>query len=206
LGIELDSLPRNVRETRRVPLGIYRGVRFGIVLSPNFAPDVYLEGATTRQSMLSRDHHGPRAFLNALERLANTYSFECDRVRQDLGIAESQLRDYQARLGKPFVHDAYLSELTALRDELKAGLSGKNPELGIEPRPKVSELAERIKELKAGHTVEATPQRVGRNHSTAEEPVTTRIRRRSEVNAMAATRDEESYSGRRQASQAIIEA
>ncbi len=47
----------------------------------------------------------------------------CVRVRQDLSIAESQLRDYQARLGKPFLHDVYLSELTSLRDQLKAGLS-----------------------------------------------------------------------------------
>ena len=44
-------------------------------------------------------------------------------ARQDLAIAEGQLRDYQARLGKPFPHDAYLSELTSLRDQLKAGLS-----------------------------------------------------------------------------------
>ena len=117
-------MPRNVRETTRVPLGIYRGLRFGLVLHPQFPPDVYLEGATTRQSMLSRDHHGPRAVLNALERLADGYGSECDRVRQDLAIAEAQLRDYQARLGKPFPHDAYLSELTGLRDQLKAGLSG----------------------------------------------------------------------------------
>ncbi len=39
------------------------------------------------------------------------------------GKAESQLRDYQARLGKPFPHDTYLAELTGLRDQLKAGLS-----------------------------------------------------------------------------------
>ena len=37
---------------------------------------------------LSRDHHGPRAVLNALERLADGYGSECDRVRQDLAIAE----------------------------------------------------------------------------------------------------------------------
>ena len=104
----------NVRETTRVPLGIYRGLRFGMVLHPQFPPDVYLEGAITRQSTLSREHQGPRAVLNALERLASGYGSECDRVRQDLAIAESQLRDYQARLGKPFLHDAYLSELTEL--------------------------------------------------------------------------------------------
>jgi hypothetical protein len=45
--------------------------------------------------MLSREHQGPRAVLNALERLATAYGSDCDRVRQDLGIAESQLRDYQ---------------------------------------------------------------------------------------------------------------
>ena len=123
LAGQLDALPRNVRETTRIPLGIYRGLRFGIVLHSQFPPDVYLEGAVTRQSGLSREHQGPRAVLNALERLANAYGTECVRVRQDLAIAESQLRDYQARLGKPFLHDAYLSELTSLRDQLKAGLS-----------------------------------------------------------------------------------
>ena len=178
LGGKLDALPKNVRETTRVPLGIYRGLRFGMVLHPQFPPDVYLEGATTRQSMLSREHQGPRAVLNALERLANAYGSECDRVRQDLSIAESQLRDYQARLGKPFLHDAYLSELTGLRDQLKAGLSGTAHQPGNEEGPSVSELAERIKALKAAHSIEATPQRARQKHSSAEEPVTARIRRR----------------------------
>src|SRR5262249_39239403 len=121
LGSELDSLPRHVRETRRVPLGIYRGLCFGVVLNPHFPPDVYLEGAARRQSMLSREHHGPRAILNAVERLANAYGSECSRVRQDLAIAESQLRDYRERVGKPFAHEAYLSELSTLREQLKAG-------------------------------------------------------------------------------------
>ena len=61
--------------------------------------------------------------MNALERLATGYGTEIERTRQDLSLAESQLRDYQARLGKPFLLDAYLSELTTLRDQLKAGLS-----------------------------------------------------------------------------------
>ena len=154
-------MPKNVRETTRIPLGIYRGLRFGIVLHPQFPPDVYLEGAITRQSTLSREHQGPRAVLNALERLAGGYGSECDRVRQDLAIAESQLRDYQARLGKPFLHDAYLSELTALRDQLKAGLSGRAAGARAPSRPSVSELAEQIKALKAAHSIEATPQRTG---------------------------------------------
>ncbi len=181
LGGKLDALPKSVRDTTRIPLGYYRGLRFGLELHPQFPADVYLEGATTRLTTLSRDHQGPRAVLNALERLAGTCGSDCVRVRQDLTIAESQLRDYQASLGKPFLHDAYLSELTSLRDQLKAGLSSTTPEPGDESRPSVSELAERMKALKAAHSIEATPQRVRQKHSSAEEPVTARIRRRTEA-------------------------
>jgi hypothetical protein len=183
LGSQLDSLPLHVRETCRVPLGTYHGLRFGLVLHPLSAPDVYLEGAATRQAMLARDHHGPRAVLNALERLSSGYGAECTRLRQDLGIAQAQLRDYQARLGLPFPHESYLSELTALRDRLKAGLAGMPPEPGSEPGPTVSEIAAQIKVLKGSHTIEATPARTGNRRPEAEEPVTTRIRRRSEATA-----------------------
>ena len=178
---QLDAMPHNVRETTRVPVGIYRGLRFGMVLHPQFPPDVYLQGAITRQSGLSREHQGPRAVLNALERLATAYGPECDRVQQDIAIAESQLRDYQAQLGKPFTLDGYLSELTALRDQLKAGLSGAAHQSDNEEGPSVSEMAEKIKALKAANNIEATPQRVRQKHSTAEEPVTARIRRRTEA-------------------------
>jgi hypothetical protein len=180
LAAKLDSLPLLVRETTRVPLGTYKGLSFGIVLHEQVPPDVYLEGAITRQSSLSKEHQGPRAVLNALERLVTGYGPESDRVRQDLAIAESQLRDYQTRLGVPFLHDGYLSELTTLRDQLKAGLSGKTPEPGTEP-PSVSELAARIKAIKAAHNIEATPQRVRQKQSSAEEPITRRIRRRAEA-------------------------
>lgn len=144
---------------------------------------MYLEGAITRQSGLSREHQGPRAVLNALERLATGYASECVRVRQDLSIAESQLRDYQARLGNPFQHDAYLSELTGLRDQLKAGLSATAHQPDSEAGPSVSELADKIKALKAINTIEATPQRARQKHSTAEEPITARIRRRQEAHS-----------------------
>jgi hypothetical protein len=95
LGAALDTLPTNIREKTRVPLGTYRGLRFGMVVNPQWNPEVYLEGATTRHDTLSRDHHGPRAVLNALDRLAGAYSPECPRVKQDLSIAESQLRDFR---------------------------------------------------------------------------------------------------------------
>jgi len=181
LAGQLDALPLYVRERTRVPLGIYRGLQFGLVIQPQFPPEVYLEGAVTRQSALSREHQGPRAVLNNLERLAGGYGSDCNRIRQDLAIAESQLRDYEARLGATFLHDGYLSELTVLRDQLKTGLSGKTPEPGSEPPPSVSDLAERIKAIKSAHNIEPTPQRVRQKQSTAEEPVTARIRRRTKL-------------------------
>src|SRR5581483_196665 len=123
---------------------------------------------------LSREHQGPRAVLNAVERLARGYGVESERTRQDLGIAEAQVRDYRARVGQPFSHNAYLDQLAALRDQLKAGLSGAAPQEG---EPTVAELAQQIKALRAQSAVEATPERTGRRRSTAEEPVTARIRR-----------------------------
>ena len=70
--------------------------------------------------------------------------------------------------------------MTILRDQLKAGLSGKAPEPGTEP-PSVSELAARIKALKAAHNIEAAPERVRQKQASAEEPVTARIRRRTKT-------------------------
>jgi flagellar biosynthesis GTPase FlhF len=185
LAKKLEALPLHVREPTRIPIGSYRGLTFGVIVNPNFPPDVYLEGAMTRLSGLSKDHQGPRAVLNALERIASGYGSEIVRVRQDLSIAESQLRDYQARLGQPFPHEAYLSELTGLRDQLKAGLSAGSHEPDDQTGPSVSELASRIKALKAANTIEATPQRVQRKQAAAEEPITARIRRRQEAGQSA---------------------
>jgi hypothetical protein len=181
LAAALDGLPALVRSAARFPLGVHRGLSFGIVLHPQWPPEVYLEGATCRQATLSREHHGPRAVLNALERLAGGYDAECARVRQELTVAEAQLRAYQAQLGKPFGHAGYLSDLTTLRDQLKAGLSGRVPEPDREALPAVADVAQRIQALRAANTVEATPERVGRRHTTAEEPVTARIRRSKEA-------------------------
>jgi|GEM_PF-5771910 len=49
-----------------------------------------------------------------------------------------------------------------------------------EDGPTTSDLAERIKALRAASTVEATPHRTERKASTAEESITIRIRRRQE--------------------------
>jgi hypothetical protein len=181
LGGKLDGLPKDVRETTRIPIGTYHALRFGIVVNSRFAPEVYLEGAATRQTSLSREDQGSRAVLNALERLTTAYSPDCDRARQDLAIAEAQLRDYQARLGKPFTLEGYQSELTALRDQLKAGLSATAHDPIPAVEPSASELAEPIKAIKARNCVDATAQRVRQKHSSAEEPITARIRRRTET-------------------------
>jgi hypothetical protein len=177
LAHRLESLPSEVSQPSRIPLGTYRGLRFGIQLHPQFPPEVFLEGHTVRQSALSREHQGPRAVLNALERLANGYVSEGERVREDLGIAESQLRDYQARIGGAFAHEDYLAELTALRDQLKASLSSANQTLD---GPSPTDIAARIKALKAANTLETAPQRSERKATVAEEPVTARIRRRQQ--------------------------
>jgi hypothetical protein len=185
LAKHLDAMPKDIRETTRVPMGTYRGLRFGLLLHPQFPADVYLEGQLTRHATLSRDHQGPRAVLNALEKLATGYAAETVRVRQDLGIAQSQLRDYQARLGKPFAHESYLTELTELRDQLKARLSATGHESGEDGGPTTAELADRIKALKSANTIEATPQRIRQKQTAAEEPVTARIRRRQESHSVA---------------------
>ena len=194
LGGRLDSLNNMVSTQRSVPLGTFRGLRFGLVLQPHQAPDVFLDGAISRRATLSREHHGPRAVLNALERLADGYKSQLDSTKQDLAIARDQLRDYESRVGAAFRHEAYLSELISLRDRLKAGLSGASPDSGTEPKTSVSELAERIKAVKAGHTIEATPQRAGTRQLTAEEPVTATIRRRGEALSVTETAAERSLS------------
>ena len=176
LGNRLNALPAEVHETRSIPVGSYHGLPFGVVLHRYGAGDI-----PRRQSHPARQpprDAGPRAVINALGRLTDTYPAQCATARQDLSIAEGQLRDYQARRGAPFPHEAYLSELTGLRDQLKAGLSGSAAEPGA-ATPSVADLAERIKTLKAGHSIEPAPQRSSSRRANAEEPVTARIRRRT---------------------------
>jgi hypothetical protein len=176
LARRLDSLPRFVTQRQRLELGVYHGLRFGVLRHPNSPPEVYLEGAVVQQSMLPRDHHGPRAVLNALERLGGAYGAECARIEQDLHIAETQLRDHRARIGQPFRHEGYLSELTALRNKLQRALSAPSPEKAR----KTGKIVERIKALTAQQVIDAAPQRVGMSRRSAEESLTARIRRRME--------------------------
>jgi N12 class adenine-specific DNA methylase len=181
LGKRLDSLPVLIATTRTVPLGKYRSLRFGLIVHPHSAPEVYLDGAGSRRTLLARDNNGPRAVLNALDRLAGGYQRNCGEIRQDLALAEVQLRDYETRLGQTFRHDDYLAKLTDLRDRLRTALSGSSSASDAPEQPSISEMAAQIKEMRGQHCMEPSPDRAASRRLTSEEPVTAKIRRRSEA-------------------------
>jgi len=169
----MKRMPEKVSSAYHTKLGTYRGLECGMILHPLGGTEVYLDGAVRCREQLMRDNPGPRAVLNALERLADGYEHDCRHLRAEIGVKQGQLKDYEARLGKPFAHAAYKDELEGLRDQLKIGLSEHPPE-GSTP---VVELAERIKALREANTVEAAPERTGtRKAVRAERPVTARIR------------------------------
>ena len=171
IGQRMERLPRQVGETRTVPLGVYHGLAFGLFLHPLGGLEVYLDGRVQRRTEL-RDQAGPRAVLNAVDRLAGGYAVERERAEQDFTVCQGQMTDFEARLGAVFPHEAYAGLLTDLRDRLRAGLAEKAPESASDG-PSVAELAERIASLRGRHAVEAAPTRVGGRIGT---PVTPRRR------------------------------
>jgi len=184
LATRVQALPDFVYETHSVPLGLVRGLRFGLVQHPQGAPEVYIEGALRRSAPLARDLYGPRAILNAVERLIGSAAPERDKVSRDLAIAQGQLRDYEARLGAGFAHAAYLAELTDLRNQLEAALSHTTQEGAEASLPSVGTLVARLKALYAAHTPDAVPERTApRRTATVEEAITTRIRQREQAEA-----------------------
>jgi hypothetical protein len=171
-----------VYETRNVPLGLVCGLHFGLVQHPQGAPEVYIEGTLTRYAPLARDVHGPRAILNAVERLIGSAEAERDKATRDLAIARGQRRDYEARLGAGFAHATYLEALTTLRTQLEAALSSTAQEGAEASRPTVGALVEHIKALQAAHTLDAAPERAApRPTTTVAEAITTRIRQREQA-------------------------
>jgi hypothetical protein len=175
----LADLPR-VYETRYIDLGTNRGLKFGITLHPAHSPEIYLQGAAVRRTTIRSGAQG-QAVLNALERLTEGYAEDEKSTRQQLTIAESQLKDYQSRQKAAFVHEDYMKQLAELRDRLRVALSGVEMEEG----QGAADIAERIKELRATQVVEAAPERPGQRRDAGEEPVTARIRRRAEERAAA---------------------
>ena len=67
-------------QDRRVPLGTYRGLPFGMVLHPQGRPNVYLEGVVLRLETLSLQHKGPRAVLKGVERSGWAIIRTCCRI------------------------------------------------------------------------------------------------------------------------------
>ena len=169
----LKRMPDKVSETFRTKLGIYRGLECGMMMHSLGGTEVVLDGAVRCREQLLRDNPGPRAVLNALERLADGYGDDIRHLKAEIAVKDGQLKDYEKRLGAKFAHEDYQSQLADLRDKLKMGLSEDAPD-GGEP---IVELAEQIKSLREANTLEAVPVRVGiRKAARAEPPVTTRIR------------------------------
>lgn len=175
----MKRMPEKVSETYRTRLGTYRGLECGMILHPLGGTEVYLDGVVRSRETLLRDNPGPRAVLNALDRLARGYGHGCESLRADIAVKQGQLTDYQTRLGKPFAHAGYMGELAELRDQLKIGLS-ENPPESTAP---AAATAENIKALREANTVEAAPERTVRKAARAERPVTARIREQLGVQA-----------------------
>ena len=106
---------------------------------------------------------------------------DSETLEQHLSLAQTQLHDYQSRLGQPFTHESYLAELTSLRDQLKSQLSA-NTSSPENAGPTSAELTASIRQLKSAHTIEPSPPRTTLKLSTSEEPITTRIRRKAARN------------------------
>ncbi len=184
LGLKLASLPEHVNRLTQIPLGEIHGLKFGLNLLPNGqAPEVTLEGQFTRTTQLSRNHTGPRAILNAIARLESTYQEQLDKTTQDLALANQQTHDFQQRLGQPFADEDYLKHLIELRNQLRTALSDKVVTPANETHQvSTVELSNQINALRNSHTADDTTNRNSEKpHSTAEEPVTTRIHRNSAV-------------------------
>jgi hypothetical protein len=174
IGDRMKRMPEKVSETYRTKLGTHRGLEAGIILHPLGGTEVYLDGTVRCRVQLIRDNPGPRAVLNAVERLADDYEDDIRHLKAEIALKEGQLRDHESRLGAKFAHEEYASQLADLRDQLKLGLSEHPPE-GLPP---VAELAEKIKALSEQNTVEAAPDRMVKKAARAERPVTARIRER----------------------------
>ena len=156
-----------------VELGMYRGLKFGLDLSPHENPAVCVEGAVTRFEPLSREHRGPRAIMNAVARLVDGYEGEQRaEPRRTWRSAVDNSGITRAGSAAAFQHGAYLEELHSLRDQLERALSDKPGEADQ------GEIVARIKALREAHTVEAAPERTKRQAASIEEAVTTRILRK----------------------------
>ena len=143
-----------------------------------------------RTARLPSENAGPRAVLNALDRIADNYAKTREDAERDLALAEKQLQDYENREEVPFIHGQYVEILAETRDKLKDALSSSSPPK--EGNATMSELAQQIEQLKAAHTIDAEPRRPQQERvATEEEPITIRARRRIQAVLVPETPDPE---------------
>lgn len=176
LGKRLESLP--LSRSGKVPLGGYCGLEAGLTFLADQPVELYLQGQTLRTARFSRDLPGPRALLNAMERLAAGYGEQIEKAQRDLALCESQLKDYGERIGKKFEFETYVSELEALRDALKVKLANPASPQQEDPSPTAAKISEQIKERMAAHQIESAPKRIQAQRGViAERPVAARVKR-----------------------------
>ena len=179
LGARLDTLPVEVSRTSRFDMGRMRGLGFGLLVHRHGPPEVFLEGRAMRRMELSRTAQGPRACVNALDRLFAGYESRCEEIRRELALDEVKLRDYEARLGSGFPHERYIEALSALRDELRLALSAA-PLGGAGPKARpAEELSELIGALKGSHAAEGVSVERPGSATRSKRPDTARFRRRA---------------------------
>ena len=144
--------------------------------------DGYLRGSLTRTAQLSRDHQGPRAVLNALQRLAAGYEEQIEKASNEGELYARQLTDYQQGQGLSFADDGYLNQLLSLRAELRSALSMRPgsdlvQQADVAPTRSASDISQAIQALMANHSRGEAPVRdTAEALTTAELPVTTRLR------------------------------
>lgn len=109
--------------------GTYRGLEFGVHTTAFGGFDVYLRGQYTAHAQLDLRFKRGDAVLRGLHHLVRDYRIDRDRMQREADRMERQLVAAQEQSTQAFAHDVLLSELTALRDELRIALApGAPPE------------------------------------------------------------------------------
>jgi hypothetical protein len=136
--------------------------------------------------LLSNDHQGPRALLDAANRLINSFEDQHQRTTAAIELAKKQHHDCQQRVGISFEFDEYVKELSQLRDGLKLALSDRPSESDTTHLLSVREITAKIKSLRSLYTSYETPKRNAEVQvSIAVEPIVARLKRRLAVSPLA---------------------
>ena len=117
------------------------------------------------ESILGRTGNDPRGQDRPVAALDRSVSGPCRTVPSTImSIGHDAIQTY-------FTGRSHQNDLTDLRDRLKAGLSQATPaaQQAAGDTETVAELAERIKALKAAHTIEAAPERTTARKIAAED-------------------------------------